>query len=137
MKSYSPNAEQLAKQISKEMGKNLDLPPFEFLKLDQISEPENFSLDDIADTLLQFFELFDALNLNYQAEITPKEFDFSRTIRLQLFTDEVGKSAYFYHVCAGFFESKLNKIYNIKVNLEVIEFRKEISCCYFKLERLD
>ena len=137
MKSYSPNAEELAKQISKEMGKNLDLPPFEFLKLGQISNSEKISLDDIANTLLQFFELFEALNLCYQAEMTPKEFDFSRIIRLQLFTDEVGRSAYFYHVCAGFFESKLNKFYNSKIQLDVLEYRKDNSCCYFRLERLD
>jgi len=134
MKSHVPNSEELVKEISKNFGKNLDLPPFQLLKLDKDSNSQDFSLNDVVRTLFQFFEFFDALSLKMQAEVIPAEVDSSRIIRLQMFSDEVGKSILFYHMCAGFFESKLNILYKKKISLDVAEFRKETMCCYFRLK---
>ena len=135
MKSHVPNSEELVKDISRNFGKNLDLPPFQFLKLDAVKNLKSFTLDDVVETLLQFFEMFTALNLKMKAEIIPPEIDSSRIIRLELLSDEVGKSIFFYHVCAGFFESKLNIFYKTEFSLDVIDFRKESSCCYFRLKK--
>ena len=136
MKSQIPNSdpEKIIKNISKDFGKNYDLPPFQLLNLDKGSKIQNFSINEVSETLIQFFTILDALSIQFEAEIIPAEVDSSRTIRLQLFSDELGQSILFYHMVAGYLESKLNMKYDEKMSLDVIEFREESSLCYFRLK---
>lgn len=127
------DSEKIIKNISKDFGKNYDLPPFQLLNLDKESKIQDFSINKVSETLVQFFNILDALSIQFEAEIIPAEVDSSRTIRLQLFSDEFGRSILFYHMVAGYLESKLNIKYDKKMSLDVFEFREESSICYFRL----
>lgn len=137
MKRHITNSEEMVKVISKNFGKNYDLPPFQLLKLDKVSNIEDFSINEVSETLVQFFTILDALGIQFEAEIVPAEVESSRTIRLQVFSNEIGQSISFYHMIAGYLESKLNIQYKKKISLDVIEFREESSLCYFTLKMED
>ena len=137
MKRHITNSEEMVKEISKDFGKKLDLPPFQLLKLEKVSSIEDFSINEVSETLVQYFSILEALRVQFEAEIIPAEVDSSRMIRLQVFSKEIGQSSSFYHMIAGYLESKLNIQYNKKITLDVIEFREESSLCYFILKMED
>ena len=135
LKSQVDNSEELVKQISINFGQKQDLPPFQLLNLDEI-DLKDITLKKVVETFLQMFVgFFEVLSIQFQAENIPADANStSRIVRLQVFSDEIGKSILFYHMVAGYFESKLNIAYKKKISLDVIEFREESSICYFRLK---
>ena len=135
-KSYPIDTYLCLKQLGSEMGKTIDPDYGKLIDSFNLNKKEQISLTQLAKITLQFFNFINTFGNLAKAEIVPSDNHNKKSsliLKITIIPPELGKSEVFYQISAGFFESKLRENFGENIYLDIFEFQKENSCCYYIL----
>ena len=132
-----PDPYKFIKQLAREVGEDTKFPKLNTKKPDISTINKQKYLQQITKVSIDFLRLMNEIGDElFKAEIVPKVLDedtSSLIIRVEHISKKIPHSEYFYYGCAGFCESKLRENFGENISLDVHEFSKKNSCCYFKI----
>ena len=128
-----PQVKDILKNIGIEMGKHIIWPPVEVIAWDKTKKPTLTQAVKIFNELVVLFNsIFNIVNLELMPPISDDEPHL--IVRVENVSTRVEDTEMFYHISAGFFETKMRLVCGDYINLDVVEYRKQSACCYLKLE---
>ncbi|MHA1145490.1 MAG: winged helix-turn-helix transcriptional regulator [Candidatus Helarchaeota archaeon] len=136
------DSKEFLKEIGRKMSVNFEFPqitPEDYFDSARANVNESRFLMQVAHVSKQFLEFFNTFGQNMlQVEIVPPKINENEpvksvTLRVQNVSNEFGESVSFYHLWSGFYETRLRKNFKVNICIDVLEFQKENSCCYFEI----
>lgn len=128
-----PEIEDILKNVGIEMGKHIIWPPIEVIAWDKSKIP---TLTQAVKIFKELVVLFNSIFNIVQLELIPPISDEEPHLimRVENVSTRVEDTEIFYHISAGFFETKMRLLCGDYINLDVVEYREKSACCYLKME---
>ncbi len=134
---YISDPANFLKEMGNIMGQKIKTPILTELIINESVEKQKF-VNQVGKTIIKVFKsVNDLAGDMFLAEIVPFEPDEEPTsikIRVQNISNEIKHAKSFYHFMVGFWEIKIREHFGENICIDVLDFQKESSICYFKIK---